>query len=237
MRHFQFRLIPTLVTLLGAALFLRLGWWQWDKAERVEQQTQLFESRSLERVLELGQTLVKAVDVQNMPVQVRGQYEADGQFFLDNQQMQGVPGVHVITPLRIEGGDTRVWINRGWVAWGASRAVMPRVDVPTGTVLVHGRAHWPQPPKSRWTTQDPGADTLLKMRLDLPALAERAKYPVQPVLVLQDPQDASDGLVRRWPAPENKASMHRGYALQWGLITLALVVFSVVTSYRNAQAR
>lgn len=235
MRRFHFRLIPVLLTLLGMAIFLRLGWWQWHKADRVEAQAQAFEARVAGRPLALGAALVDAADSQNMPVLVRGEYEAPGQFFLDNQQEQGVPGVHVITPLRIEGSDTRVLVNRGWVAWGASRATLPRVAVPTGTVQVQGRALWPQQPKSRWVAEDSGASSELRMRLDLPALSQQAAYPLQPIVVLQDAQDASDGLVRHWPAPENKAAMHRGYALQWFLITLALVVFSVATSYRKVQ--
>lgn len=236
MRRFQPRMIPALATLVGMAIFLRLGWWQWHKADRVEAEAQSYAARVHDHPLSLGAAPVDAQATANMPVIVRGQYEATGQFFLDNQQERGVPGVHVITPLRIEDTDTRVLVNRGWIGWGASRAALPVVAVPEGAVVVHGLAQQPRQDTSRWTAKANGPTGALTMRLDLERYRQQVPHPVQPVVVLQDPQDASDGLVRNWPAPENKAGMHRGYAVQWLLITLALVVFSVVTSFRKVEA-
>lgn len=42
---------------------------------------------------------------------VRGVYEPEAQFFVDNRQEDGKPGVHVVTPLKIEGSETRILVN------------------------------------------------------------------------------------------------------------------------------
>ncbi len=235
MRRFQFRWLPALVTLFGVVLFLRLAWWQWDKAERMQAQQEVFASRAHHNPLPIGGPLLKPDETADLPVMARGVYEAEGQFFLDNQQAQGKPGVHVITPLHLEGSNTRVLVNRGWIGWGASRAVMPQVPVPTGIVMVQGVAFVPKIKKSAFTPNDMHDTPQLRMRLDLTQLSQSLPYPLQPIVVLQDADNAQDSLVRHWPAPESKVQMHRGYAWQWVLITCALVLFSLFASYRKLE--
>lgn len=221
-----------LATLAASALFLHLADWQWQKSQTVQQAYEQYEQRVQQAPQRLGAGLLDPTQVAYLPLEVRGEYETDGQFFLDNQQHEGVPGVHVITPLRIEGTSTRVWVNRGWVPWGASRAQLPRVNVPSGVVEVHGLAFVPSTRKAWGTTDvDATTDSPLKMRLDLSAFAQRVSYAVQPFVILQNDPALNDGLIRVWPAPENKSSMHRGYAIQWILITLALII-GVVYSWR-----
>lgn len=235
MRRFQFRLLPAFFTLLGVVLFLRLAWWQWDKAERMAAQQAVFAERVQQNALPLGASLVNPENTVNLPVMARGVFEAQGQFFLDNQQEQGQPGVHVITPLHIEDSDTRVLVNRGWVGWGASRAVMPEVPVPAGMVTVRGMAFVPKTRTSAFTPDNTHDTPQLRMRLDLAKLSQSLPYALQPIVVLQDADNAQDTLVRHWPAPENKVQMHRGYAIQWVLITCALVLFSLFASYRKLE--
>lgn len=236
MRRFEFRLIPLTATAIGMAVFLRLGWWQWTKAEQVEAQVQAVQARAHLPPQPLGGALVQPDGIAHMPITVRGEYEAQDQFLLDNQQENGQPGVHVITPLRIEGSSTRVLVNRGWIGWGASRAVLPRAEPPPGPVEVHGIAHIPLTKKRRWVSEDAGTSAELQTRLDLDHYRASVHHPVQPIVVLQDADDANDGLVRHWPPPEDKTLMHRGYALQWLLITLVLVVFFLVGSRRQTDA-
>lgn len=237
MPRFAFRPIPLLATVVGAAIFLRLGWWQWHKADQVQAQVQAFAARSQLPPLRLSGAPVQPDDTDNRAVTVRGTYEPQAQFLLDNQQENDQPGVHVITPLRIEGSETRVLVDRGWIGWGASRAVLPRADAPGGLVEVHGLAHLPSHTKRLWVSDELGSSPQLQTRLDLERYRTETGVAVQPIVILQDPHDADDGLVRRWPAPEDKTTMHRGYAVQWLLITLALVAFFLVASHRQAKAQ
>ena len=234
MRQFQFRWIPFIATVLLMAVFLRLGWWQWTKGLDVEHQVTLRDMRSAVNPLLLGSQLVNAKEVDGTSVVVRGHYDAAQQFFLDNQQHQGQPGLHVITPLQIEGSQVRVLVNRGWVGWGASRSVLPDVKVPTGLIEIQGRATVPSGKAPAFVTEptDTGA---LRTRIRLKEIQASHDYPVQPMVILMMSSDTSDGLVKDWPELDNKAPMHKGYAAQWFLMALLLVGFFLRSSYRKAN--
>jgi len=234
--RFHFKLLPALGTLLGMMLFVYLGLWQSGKGDRLQA---LLDQRAARHALgpvSVGAALVDAVQLQDAPIRVIGVYEPQWQFFLDNRQENDVPGVHVITPLKISGSDTRILVNRGWVGWPQGRGVLPVVATPTGLVQVTGLASVPSTKKFFLIHEHPEASSKLWQRLDLARFATQLGHPLQPVLLLQDSKDATDGLVRRWAAPENRVGMHRGYAFQWFGMALALLVFFVVASLRKKDA-
>ena len=145
--RFQFRLIPALAVLLGLALFTYLGVWQANKGD-------LLATELAQRALrsQLGATVVtgqlmNAQAVQDAPLTVTGTFDAQHQIFLDNRQENGQPGVHVITPLKIEGSQMRILINRGWIGWGSGRTVLPVVATPVGRVQITGLASVPSSKK------------------------------------------------------------------------------------------
>ena len=60
---------------------------------------------------------------------------------------------------------------------------------------------------------------------------------LQPV-VIQQKNDAGDGLVRDWHRRDIGADRHRGYALQWFSLALLTVVLYVVLNFeRGAGSR
>ena len=68
------------------------------------------------------------------PVVATGEYMARWQILIDNKVVGGRAGFHVVTPLALADGRV-VLVNRGWVAQGASRAALPDVPPPAGTVI------------------------------------------------------------------------------------------------------
>jgi surfeit locus 1 family protein len=194
----------------------------------------LRDQRSATNPLLLGAQTVNPQEVDGVSVVVRGQFDASQQFFLDNQQYQGRPGVHVITPLQIEGTQVRVLVNRGWVGWGASRAVLPEVAVPVGRVEVHGRASLPFGKAPAFVSESVGDTGALRTRIRLDEIQAAHNHPLQPVVILMSESGVSDGLVREWPELSNKAPMHKGYAAQWFLMAVVLLGFFIRSSYRKA---
>lgn len=234
MHQFQFRWIPLIATIMLMAVFLRLGWWQWSKAADVESQVQQRDARSAVPPLLLGAQVLTPKEVEGASVVVRGHFDAQGQFFLDNQQHQGRPGVHVITPLTLEGTQTQVLVNRGWIGWGASRTVLPEVSVPLTRVEVRGHAVSPSSKAPMFVSESLGDSGALRTRIRLDEIQAAAKQPMQPFVVLMDSADA-DGLVRDWPEVSNKSPMHKGYAVQWFLMAVLLLFFFLRSSYRKAN--
>lgn len=221
--------------LLGVVLLFELGAWQTRKAQQSEAARTQHQERMRGPVQELGTVLVDAALVEDVPVQVQGYYLPQETFFVDNRQEEGRAGVHVVTPLRIEGGQTRVLINRGWAAWPQGRGRLPAVDTPTDRVTVRGVAAVPWHKPFLLMPERAEPQSRLWPRLDLPRFRTESAHAIQPVVVLQAPTDAVDDLVRRWPAPPDRATKHRSYALQWYGMAVVLVLFYVVASLRRVR--
>ena len=96
--RFEPRVLPTLATLLMLAALLRLGFWQAEKGERRAAEIAQHTQRAQLGPYAIGAKLVEPVVLQDAPVTVRGTYEPEHQFFVDNRQEDGKPGVHVVTP-------------------------------------------------------------------------------------------------------------------------------------------
>ncbi len=239
MRNFRFepRLWPTLVTLAGLLLFVKLGLWQAGKAEVRTAEIAQFIARSHLGPFALTSNAVKPAELQDAPVVVKGTFEPQTQFYVDNRQENGVAGVHVVTPLRIDGSDTRVLVNRGWIAWpGGSRKVLPTVQTPTGVVSLEGIGTVPV--NKKFLLMPEHAESLPRLwpRLDLERFQAEQRYPVQPLVLLQTSQDSGPALVRHWPAPEDRVARHQSYAYQWFGMALALLVFYGAASIRRRNA-
>ncbi len=232
--RFQPRLIPTLATLGLLALFVYLGLWQAGKGERLAAERAQHAQRARLGPVRIGTALADADALRDAPVTVRGQYEPQHQFFVDNRQENGRPGVHVVTPLKIEGGETRILVNRGWIGWPHGRQTLPEVATPMGLIEVTGVAAMPKVKKFLLMPEHAESRQQLWPVLDVQRFTQWVSYPVQPVVVLQNSTDAQDGLIRNWQPPEDRVAMHQSYALQWFGMALALLVFYGFASVRRS---
>ena len=233
--QFKPRLIPTLATLGLLALFVHLGLWQSGKAQRRAAELAQHSERARQGPTVIHASPVNPAQLQDAPVTVRGRYEPEHMVFIDNRQENGQPGVHVVTPLKIEGSETRILVNRGWVGWTQGRQTLPLVATPQGVVQVSGVAAVPV--NKRFFLMPEHAETRAQLwsRLDLPRFASEHAYPLQAVVLLQASGDAPDGLVRHWQPPEDRVAMHQSYAFQWFAMAGALLVFYTVASLRRKR--
>ncbi len=234
--RFQPRLIPTLATLAMLLLFLYLGLWQAGKAQRLSAERSQYAARAQRAAVRVGATLVNPEQLRDAPITVRGHYEPAQQIFIDNRQEEGRAGVHVVTPLKIEGSETRILVNRGWIGWADGRKKLPQVSTPPGLVEVSGIAAKPVVKKFLLMPERAEAWSQLWPVLDLKRFEGQANFPLQPVVLLQNRTDAQDALIRNWQAPEDRVAMHQSYALQWFGMALALLVFYGVASVRRVAS-
>jgi surfeit locus 1 family protein len=70
--------------------------------------------------------------------EARGQWEISKQILLDNKVHQGVAGYQVITPLRIEGTNRYLLVNRGWIPRATNYPTAPSVPTPPNAQLISG---------------------------------------------------------------------------------------------------
>src|SRR5581483_1946187 len=132
-------------------------------------------------------------------VRVVGTYDQGHTIVLRGRALRQVPGVAVVTPLRLEGpgaGDTAVLVERGFVP-APDAATIP-LDTPLdepGEREVHGLAFpIPSAPDGGRPITQGGRTTW--QRLDLAALRRLLPYPILDVYLLQLP----DGSLPALPA-------------------------------------
>ncbi len=226
--------LVTLVSLLAVAITLALGRWQLSRAgQKIAWQARIDAQAALPALS--GQALLKLADPASelqRQVDLRGRWIAPGTVFLDNRQMNNKPGLYVVTPLRLEGGNAVVLVQRGWVARNfVDRKSLAKIETPDGVVEIQGRIA--APPSRLYQFGGPESG-LIRQNLDMARFAAELALPLLSVSV-QQTGAASEGLLREWPPVSVGVETHYGYAFQWfslsALIAILYVWFQIVRRF------
>ncbi len=233
------------VTLLGVAAGLfavlcSLGVWQLGRATEKEAQFATASTRSGQPALD-ATTLLNAqsaaADLRFHRVVLRGHYDAEHQFLLDNRTRNGVAGYEVYTPLLVSAAPRPavVLVNRGWLPTGPQRTRLPEVAVAAGPRRVEGVVELPR--TRTFLLGEAGYEQRtwprVVQRVEPDAVAAALGVNVADVAVRLDPA-ADDGFMRDWPpytgiGPER----HRAYAFQWFALATTLLVIVVILLRRR----
>ena len=139
-RRFRPRWLPTLAAALLVPLFIAAGQWQWDKAAAKAARQQQLETRAGEPAVQIPAEPGDAQALHYRRIVARGYYEPQHQILIDNRTYHQQAGFHVVTPLRVEGSEVRLLVNRGWIPALAEHSREPEIVTPSGIVEVSGIA-------------------------------------------------------------------------------------------------
>ena len=232
------RVVIAIAALLGIALTTSLGFWQWDRARQRNALHDAIAARAAMAPLGAAE-LLAARDPQALlhrPALLRGEWLPAHTVFLDNRQMNAVPGFYVVTPLRLEGRQEVVLVQRGWAPRNFTRReILPPVQTPSGVVEVRGRL---APPPAKLYEFDKEEKGPIRQNLDLARFRAETGLPLLPLSVQQAGR-ASEGLLRQWPQPASGAEKNIGYAFQWWAIAAVIAIlyawFQLVLPRRQAR--
>jgi surfeit locus 1 family protein len=206
--------VVLVATLVGMAATAALGAWQLDRAAQKAALQRSVAERATMPVLGASDLALRD-DVRaqyHRRIRVTGQWIAKHTVFLDNRQMNGRPGLFVITPLRLAGSNDVIVVQRGWVPRDAAdRTRLPPLPTPAGEVSVTGRL---APPPSRLYEFSRAASGPIRQNLDMAQYAVDIGVPLAPLSLVQD-AGPDDGLLRQWAPPAIDIHKHYGYAVQW----------------------
>lgn len=215
-----------MTTLAAAAFFAlvaSLGTWQMNRADEKRERQALFERRLAEAPLLLSGSVPSAEPLMYRRVRAAGHWIAERQVYVDNQIREGRAGFHVVAPLRIEGRDEVVLVNRGWIARDRSYPAAPPVAAERGRVEVTGLATRP-PARYRELSAETIAGSVWQ-NLSIERYAAHTGLAVLPVVILAD--EPAKGLARVTERPDAGVAKHVEYSLTWYALaatTLALWV-------------
>lgn len=233
--HFRPSITLTLILIILAGVFLRLGLWQLDrKAEKAA----LFER--FEDAPSLGIEQALQQDAQWARIEAFGRYDPGRHVLLDNRIWNGRSGVHALTPFRLSDGRWLL-VNRGWLALPPDRRSLPEVPSDASPRTIRGRLAAPTAGGPRLGAADVLVEDewpQLVTYLDLADIGAALGEPLEPWTILLDPADDSGFGDRQWSAAVMGPEVHGAYAVQWLALSAAtLIIWITLGMRRGAQRR
>ncbi len=220
-----------LLAALCAAGLSRIGFWQLERAVEKERLLAGIESALAAPLLPLASAERDGAGLRFRAVRIQGRFDAGKQILLDNQLREGKPGVRAYVPFLIEDDDRAVLVDLGWLPWPDRASAPPQASTglndgalegmlvdPPGAGLALGAsaaADWP------W----------LMTRMDIAAIEQRLGVPLLD-LILEDRHARSATSIRAGMLPPER---HRGYALQWFALALAVVLIYLTLAWRDLR--
>lgn len=228
----------TLLTVCAIGLCIKLGLWQYHKAQWKQALQATLEQYSHAEPVDLPPAIADTQAWKYKRVKVTGTYDARHQILLDNQFNNESVGYNVITPLHINNSDRYILVNRGWIPAPPDHRQTPQVSVPEGGQTVIGQL-WLPPARyySLGKASDSGHDEvgkpwqILWQNLDMKRYSTSVPYPVYPMAIRLDPENAG-GFARNWPQPGERVEMNISYAYQWFGFALAAFGIWIYTSLK-----
>ena len=226
-------LVFCLLAAVAAVVFSRLGLWQLDRLRERRAFNATIRQQQLGAPIPLVRLPHDTAQAHYRAASVDGQYDYEHEIVLSNRTRRGSPGVDLLTPVRIDGSDTAVLVNRGWVYSpdGAS------VDL----------ARWREGPTARLRgyVELITADTALAIsshprvvrHVSRAELTAKIPYPVASfyLVAFGDTTDMTHPARRDLPVLDD--GPHRGYALQWFSFALIAVAGAGIVVRRERMQR
>lgn len=233
---FNFRFTPnwlmTMVALIFIALFVRLGFWQIQRADEKAKMLNAQQQRAQEAP-------VKWTPMQSSPRQyqrltVQGQY-LPHVFLLDNQHYQHQFGYDALSAFVLQDGSV-VMVDRGWILGESSRRVFPSYTTPKQQLTVNGAAYFPS--KNQWllgpSLEKKANNVTILESIDAKLLSHILQKKVYPFIIRLDKQDAY-GFVREWEIVSMPPQRHLGYALQWFAMALVILIIFLALNLKKQK--
>ena len=220
------------------AVFASLGAWQLrrgaEKQAMLDAAAQVTDSREA-RPLAVASDAARAGGYDW--AEGTGSFDPRGPLWLDNQQRAGRVGVRAYRIFHPDDGAPLL-VDLGWLPLAGNR-VMPAVELPPGKLQLRGLL---APPPSTGIALGSGlarsGDGWLLTRIDLDAIAAATDMPeplaprvlrLDPALPLGHERDL-ELLANTLPPAK-----HRGYALQWFGLALAVLVTALILTFRRTR--
>lgn len=229
-RHFSPHWAMTLLTVLAIALFLRLGFWQVDRA--VEKKQMMAALGAFSQQAPTVWSSNDPLPSQYQPLQVQGHFLSNI-LLLDNQHVQHQFGFDVVSPLVLVDGQV-VLIDRGWVQGDPSRHVLPVVEIPKGLVQLTGSAYYPS--QKTWllgqAIEKKDQNMAIIELFDTHLISQFLHKSVYPFIIRLE-KHAANGYARDWAVVAMPPERHYGYALQWFAIALVILILFITLNFKK----
>jgi len=206
----------TTIVLVAVAICVWAALWQMDRRVQKQELNQRLVERWDAPPFDLNTEPFPTdlTELEYRRVQVTGEFDYKHQVILKNTNQGELPGVTLITPLRLDNGEA-ILVARGWIPINeAEPASWPQFDEQNAAPVVGlikqsqvlPGAPMPTEPQTEW------------FRVDVAAIQAQLPYKLLPAFLamLPEPGRAADTLPIRTAPPElADEMMHLNYTIQW----------------------
>lgn len=236
--HIRVNWIILAAVLMSIAGFLRLSWWQLERAgEKVETQRELEAQLSLTappiEEIPRGHLHPANPELPNRHVTLTGEYENDRSILVLAEFFDGQIGYGVVTPFRLAATGQLVLVERGWISGIGVDAENLNLRPVEGSLSTSAQIYVPQNDARALPSEiDPQVWPLRVRGLELDVLAGvfgEELFPFSVRLTEEQP----GVFVRHWPAVSADIAgytQNLAYALQWFAAAFAVLFVSLLAS-------
>lgn len=219
----------TVLTAVLLPIFLLLGNWQLQRAEEKRGIDTRFSARQQQAPISL--TALTALDDRAfVPVKLKGEFDSQHHFLLDNRSFGGQLGYEVLTPMHTSSGEW-VLVNRGWIKAKPQRRDLPTVPRVTGTIDTRGTVYVPLSEPFLLAEQifNEVEWPLVVQAVEIEKFAGLLNRELFPQTVRLE-EGAPGALRIDWQPINVQPEKHVGYAVQWFSMAAALVLWFLVAN-------
>ncbi len=222
-REFRFNWKVTVFAVLCLTGFVNLGVWQLEreveKRELLAQNAQRLSLPPAESTM-----LPEEGDLEGLPVHLVGEYR-EPVLLLDNRVLKGQVGFEAHQLFRDATGLLFL-VNRGFVPMGRTRDDKPELSkVHNKPADIRGRIYQPGSQMVLLHNENPVIPEFpaIVQQIDIPKVMATLGEKVYPFVIRLD-LGQFGALPRYWPSTVMSPEKHRGYAIQWFAMALAVSI-------------
>ena len=231
----------TLFVIAGASIMIALGFWQLGRLSERRALNDEIKSRLGQPPLAITGEALNTSELEYRRAAVTGAFDFSQEIVLRNRARSEIAGVHLLTPLRIEGSENAVLVDRGWIAYtAADLQIRAAYASPAGPVTIAGIIRLSQSRPSPLAPLDPPLGSDLPRLdawywIDLSRIQQQVPYPLLPFFLEQDAGPDPTALPAAGWEADFSDGPHLSYAIQWFSFATILVVGSIALARVNAK--
>ena len=229
---FNYKLLPSLVFIIFFTLFIKLGFWQLDRADQKKIINMAFVERQNQPAIPLNKETIQMPlkDIIWHHVTISGEFLNDKNIILDNQVVREKAGFLIYTPFKILDSNRTILVNRGWYPLSNSRNDVPNIPPIKGAQAIEGEIN--QMPSSgislgKVITEKLNESSFRLQKMDYEVLCSLlGKDLMRYVVKLKKPIfDKTYILDSGIPVPDSDKNY--GYAFQWFAMAFTLFIIFI----------
>jgi len=218
-------LVLTLAVIFFEIVMIQLGFWQLRRYHEKQLVLQQYQQNLKQQPIS-WQTFLGVRDKIFRRVTVDGYYLNEKTLLLDNRWNNGKLGYEVLTPFKIRLGMKILLVNRGWVPAWPERSRLPEIEPVKGLQQLTG--YIVKPPAQGFMLGKNIDETTLRwpiriQQININEIAGVTQLLFYPYVLRLDQANPS-GFIRQWELVNITPARHFGYAIQWFLLSLVLLI-------------